>query len=94
MLVEVTERAMAHTQKNELILTGGVAASPRLREMCDIMCRERGARFIPVELKYSGDNGAMIAWTGILAKSQATKKYDTVDIKPRWRTDEAEVDWK
>lgn len=94
MLLEVTERAMAHTQKDELILTGGVAASARLREMCDIMCKERGARFFPVELAYAGDNGAMIAWNGILAAKNATKKYSTLDIKPRWRTDDVEISWK
>ena len=30
MLVEVTERALAHTQKNEVLLIGGVAANKRL----------------------------------------------------------------
>ena len=33
MLTEVTERALAHTGKNEVLLTGGVAANQRLQEM-------------------------------------------------------------
>ncbi len=93
MLVEVTERAMAHTQKNELILTGGVSANKRLQEMCDIMCKERGAKFSAPPLSLAGDNGAMIAWNGILAKDGATKEYDEWDINPRWRVDEVKVSW-
>lgn len=94
MVVEVSERAMAHTQKNQLLLTGGVAANKRLQEMCMKMCDERDAKFCTVPLKYSGDNGAMIAWTGILAKSSATKEYSKVDIRPRWRTDDVEITWR
>lgn len=41
MLAEVTERALAHTGKTEVLLTGGVAASRRLQEMLRIMCSER-----------------------------------------------------
>ena len=94
MLVETTERAMAHTNKKELILTGGVAANKRLQEMCKIMCEERGASFAAPKMELSGDNGAMIAWNGILAKEQATKKYDAVDINPKWRTDEVRIEWR
>ncbi|MCD6575905.1 MAG: bifunctional N(6)-L-threonylcarbamoyladenine synthase/serine/threonine protein kinase [Nanoarchaeota archaeon] len=93
MLVEVTERAMAHTQKNELILTGGVSANKRLQEMCRIMCEERGASFSAPPIELAGDNGAMIAWNGILAKKEATKNYDKIDIKPKWRVDEVKVSW-
>src|SRR3989344_8023558 len=41
MLVEVSERAMAHTGKKQLLLGGGVACNTRLQEMCRIMCEER-----------------------------------------------------
>ena len=93
MLVEVAERAMAHTQKEELILTGGVSANKRLQEMCRIMCEERGAKFSAPPLSLAGDNGAMIAWNGILAKEEATKDYDKIDINPKWRADEVKVSW-
>ncbi len=92
MLTEVTERALAHTRKEEVILTGGVAANSRLREMLSIMCKERGAKFYTVPKELAGDNGAMIAWTGILIyKSSGCK--EPVDIKPRERTDEVDVTW-
>lgn len=93
MLVEVSERAIAHTQKEELLLTGGVAANRRLQEMCRLMCRERGARFYVVPSKFAGDQGVMIAWNGILAKEQA-RLDKKIDIKPRWRTDEVSIGWR
>jgi N6-L-threonylcarbamoyladenine synthase len=95
MIIEVAERALAHTGKNELLLTGGVAANKRLSEMCRIMCKERGAKFYSVPFEYSGDNGAMIAWTGILAykNGQNPVKSKNADFMQKWRTDEVEVKW-
>ncbi len=92
MLTEVTERALAHTNKNEALLIGGVAANKRLIEMLSIMCEERNAKFYFVPLKYSGDNGAQIAWQGILEYKTGNKK-EKLDIKPRWRIDQVKVDW-
>ena len=66
MLVEVTERAMAHAEKKEAMLVGGVGANKRLGEMLNIMCEERGARFFLPPRKFMGDNGSMIAYTGLL----------------------------
>jgi glycoprotease/Kae1 family metallohydrolase len=91
MLTEVTERALAHTKKNEVLLTGGVAANSRLQDMLRIMCRERGARFSVVPRELSADNGAMIAWTGILMHKAGMKTKP--EILPRQRTDEIDVKW-
>ena len=66
MLVEVTERALAHTEKDEVLLCGGVSANSRLREMMKIMAEEHYAKFYMPKMKYSGDNGVMIAWLGQL----------------------------
>ena len=91
MLTEVTERAMAHTDKQEVLLTGGVAANKRLQEMLETMCSERGARFYSVPMGLAGDNGAMIAWAGLL---QAKAGEPTAGKTDRfWRTDEVEVNW-
>lgn len=93
MLVEVTERAAAHTGKNEILLTGGVAANKRLQEMLEIMCRERGAKFFAVPKEYAGDNGAMISWAGILAYKSGQKPVKKAETNSRWRTDEVDVKW-
>jgi N6-L-threonylcarbamoyladenine synthase len=70
MLVETAERALAHTGKKELLLGGGVACNKRLQEMCEIMCRERDARFFVPENQFLVDNAGMIAYLGeIIFKS-------------------------
>ncbi len=93
MLTEVTERALAHVKRNEVILTGGVAANLRFRKMLETMCRERRAKFYTCPIELSGDNGAMIAWLGVLMKKAGYKTEKEIDIKPRQRTDEVEVTW-
>ena len=93
MLVEVTERALAHAGKSEVLVVGGVAASQRLKEMLDIMCSERGAHFFAVPIEYARDNAAMISFTGLLAYKSGQKPTEKPDFNPRWRTDEAEILW-
>nr|NVI71585.1 putative tRNA N6-adenosine threonylcarbamoyltransferase [Cucujiformia] len=43
MLVECTERALAHIGSKEVLIVGGVGCNLRLQEMMKIMCEERGA---------------------------------------------------
>jgi len=94
MLGEVTERALAHTGKNEVLLVGGVAANKRLQNMLRVMCEERGAKLLVVDLKYSGDNGTMIAWAGVLAyKSRQKTPIEKSSVRQKWKTDEAEITW-
>jgi len=95
MVTEVIERALAHTGKGEVLLTGGVAANKRLAEMVGTMCRERGARSSVVPWEYCMDNAAMIAWTGVLAHRAGQKPLDlqNAEILSRWRTDQVETPW-
>jgi universal protein Kae1 len=94
-LVEVTERALAHTEKREVVLTGGVASNQRLREMLRLMCRDQGVNFYVPPQEFCVDNGAMIAWTGILAfKHGITTKVEESAVRQRWRTDEVEIPWR
>jgi N6-L-threonylcarbamoyladenine synthase/protein kinase Bud32 len=95
MLTEVTERALAHTGKNEVLLTGGVAANKRLQEMIKYISKEHGARFEVVPLKFAGDNGAMIAWTGILRyKSMGGNVLSETQINPKERMDQIIIPWR
>jgi len=88
MLAEVTERAMAHTDKEEVLLVGGVAANMRLQEMLRTMCDERGAKFFVVPREYSGDNGSMIAVTGLLHNKPILVEQSS--IRQKWRVDDVE----
>jgi N6-L-threonylcarbamoyladenine synthase/protein kinase Bud32 len=94
MLVEVTERALSHTQKDEVMLCGGVSANSRLREMLKTMSEEHGAKFYMPEMKLCGDNGVMIAWLGLLM----CKEFGPMDLKDtgiiqKFRTDEVDIPW-
>lgn len=94
-LVEVTERAVAHTEKDEVMLVGGVAANRRLREMLQTMVQEHEANFYVPPAEFCADNGAMIAWTGILAKKSGTKQeIEDTRIRQRWRADEVDIPWR
>ena len=94
ILTEATERAIAHIGKKEILLTGGVAANKRLQEMLSIMAKERRVKFAVVSKDLAGDNGAMIAWQGILEhKAGRRQKLKDTAINQRWRTDEVDVIW-
>ena len=92
--IEVAERAMAHTGKNELLLGGGVACNNRIREMAKIMCEERGATAHWPEKKFCVDNGTMIAELGRLLHNVGYRtKLSDSGINPMLRTDHTEIIW-
>ncbi len=95
MLCEVAERAIAHLGARELVLGGGVACNQRLRRMVEEMARARGVRTFAPPPSLCVDNGAMIAWTGILAKG-AGQEIDVSrsGVLPRQRTDQVEATWR
>lgn len=96
MLLEVAERAMAHTDKKELMLGGGVACNKLLQEMAQKMCVDRGAKLFVLENQYNVDNGAMIAWLGYVmykARGKTGMSLSDCYIKPYERTDDIEVFW-
>jgi N6-L-threonylcarbamoyladenine synthase len=95
MLTEVTERAMAHTEKQEVLLGGGVASNKRLREMVETMARDRGATFFVPSRDVCVDNGAMIAWLGFLMYDSGLRmSIGESIINQRYRTDMVEVSWR
>ncbi len=92
MLCEAVERALCHTNKKEVLLCGGNARNARLQEMLKEVCNEHHVQFTVTSFEHSGDQGAMIALTGIkILKSKAIPKE--VKPKQRLRTDATEVYW-
>jgi N6-L-threonylcarbamoyladenine synthase len=84
MCTEVTERAMAQTNKKELVLVGGVGANNRFCEMLQLMCKERKAKFFKVPMDLARDNGAMIAWEGYVRREEPVD----FEVNQHWRVDE------
>ena len=94
MLVEITERAISHAKKKEVLLCGGVAANNRLREMLSVMAEEHYADFYMPPIKYCGDNGAMIAWMGqLMYKNGLVTGLGDTGIVQKYRTDQVNVPW-
>jgi universal protein Kae1 len=94
MMVEVTERALAHYEKDEVLLVGGVGANERLGEMLMIMCKDRGAKFFVPEHRFLRDNGAMIAYAGlIMLKAGISTPIDESFVIPNYRPEEVDVSW-
>ncbi|KAH0838406.1 peptidase M22, glycoprotease [Lanmaoa asiatica] len=67
MLVESTERAMAHVASKEVLIVGGVGCNQRLQQMMRIMGKERDARVFATDERFCIDNGIMIAQAGLLS---------------------------
>ncbi len=95
MLVEVTERAMAHVNCKDVLIVGGVGCNLRLQEMMRVMTLERGGNLYATDDRYCIDNGAMIAWPGLLAFRQGdVMLLEDTGCTQRFRTDDVLVTWR
>ncbi|KAM5452103.1 putative tRNA threonylcarbamoyladenosine biosynthesis protein kae1 [Microsporum audouinii] len=95
MLVEITERAMAHVGSKEVLIVGGVGCNERLQEMMGIMARDRGGNVYATDERFCIDNGIMIAQAGLLAyKTGFRTKLEESTCTQRFRTDEVFVKWR
>jgi N6-L-threonylcarbamoyladenine synthase len=97
MLVETTERAMAHVGSKQVLIVGGVGSNERLQEMMGIMARDRGGSVYATDERFCIDNGIMIAQAGMLAyqtgfrtplkESTCTQRFRTDEVFVKWRED-------
>jgi N6-L-threonylcarbamoyladenine synthase len=98
MMVETTERAMAHVGTDEVLIVGGVGCNRRLQEMMAEMVRQRGGRIYATDERFCIDNGIMIAHAGLLmykADPQgAPIPPERAAISQRYRTDQVQVTWR
>ena len=95
MLVEITERAMAHTGSGQVLIVGGVGSNARLQEMMGLMAGERGGSVYATDERFCIDNGIMIAQAGLLAHRMGQRTpIDHTQVTQRFRTDEVFVEWR
>lgn len=96
MLVEITERAMAHVQSNQVLIVGGVGANKRLQEMMELMVNERkNGSIYATDERFCIDNGIMIAHAGLLSyRMGQTNELKNTVCTQRFRTDEIWVNWR
>jgi N6-L-threonylcarbamoyladenine synthase len=95
MLVEITERAMAHVGSNQVLIVGGVGCNERLQDMMGIMAKDRGGSVFAMDERFAIDNGIMIAHAGLEAyKTGFTTPLEESTCTQRFRTDEVFVKWR
>jgi len=95
MLVEITERAMAHVGSGQVLIVGGVGSNERLQEMMGTMARDRGGSVYATDERFCIDNGIMIAHAGLLAyETGFTTELAETRTTQRFRTDEVYIKWR
>lgn len=95
MLVEITERAMAHVGSGQVLVVGGVGCNERLQEMMGLMAEDRGGSVFATDERFCIDNGIMIAHAGLLAyKTGVRTPLKDSTCTQRYRTDEVYVGWR
>ncbi|KUJ20209.1 putative tRNA threonylcarbamoyladenosine biosynthesis protein kae1 [Mollisia scopiformis] len=95
MLVEITERAMAHVGSSQVLIVGGVGSNERLQQMMGLMARDRGGSVFATDERFCIDNGIMIAHAGLVAyKTGFRTPLEESTCTQRFRTDEVFVNWR
>ncbi|KIV89257.1 hypothetical protein PV10_08836 [Exophiala mesophila] len=97
MLVEITERAMAHVGASDVLIVGGVGCNERIQEMMGQMARDRGGDVYATDERFCIDNGIMIAHAGLLEFNSTGREgwaIDDTSCTQRFRTDEVWVGWR
>lgn len=95
MLCEVTERALAFSERTQLLVVGGVAANRRLTDMLKHVARRQNVTLAGVPIRFAGDCGVQIAWTGML-EFESGNLVGPRDgfIRQAWRLDRVDVPWR
>ena len=85
LLVSHTMEAVEDYGAEKIVLAGGVSANSRLRRVMEEKCKCKGIKLYKPELKYCGDNAAMIASQGyyeFLAGKRADLTLNAVASMP------------
>ncbi|GAB5590946.1 putative tRNA threonylcarbamoyladenosine biosynthesis protein kae1 [Umbelopsis nana] len=89
MLVEITERAMAHIGSQEVL------PNERLQETMGKMAEQRNGKVFATDERLCIDNGIMIAQAGLLAYSTGYQTpLENTTCTQKFRTDEVYVAWR
>lgn len=85
-------RAIEHSGLTSLVVAGGVSANIRLRERLQAQCQAAGVRVYYPRQEFCTDNGAMIAYAGLLRLRNGNPGEAAVfGARPRWPIDQLSV---
>jgi N6-L-threonylcarbamoyladenine synthase len=91
-LVIKCQRALEQTARTRLVVAGGVGANQRLRARLQQLGEQRGVRVYYPRPAFCTDNGAMIAYAGVV-RLAAQQNWDdlTFGARPRWSLTELDA---
>jgi len=78
------KRALEQTGFKRLVIAGGVSANRTLRERMAQMMQARGGEVFYARPEFCTDNGAMIAYAGMVRLKGGTRGGLGVSVRPRW----------
>lgn len=84
-LISNSEKVITDRNFRKFVIAGGVSANSKLREEAEKMCSRYGVKLYLPELKYCGDNGAMIASQGYyeyIGGARADESLNAYATKP------------
>lgn len=78
------KRALDHTGFKRLVMAGGVSANRTLRAKLGEMMTKRGGEVFYARPEFCTDNGAMIAYAGMVRLQTGATQDLSVSVRPRW----------
>ena len=87
VLVAKIQKTVNETNRNEVIIAGGVAANKYIRTKFKDLEAKIGIKVYYPDLKYCGDNAAMIAFVGSMMKP-SKQDYKISSARARWPLNE------
>ncbi|AHN25575.1 YgjD/Kae1/Qri7 family, required for threonylcarbamoyladenosine (t(6)A) formation in tRNA [Gilliamella apicola] len=86
-----SRRALEQTGFNRLVIAGGVSANKPLRnKLAELMAQRKGQVYYP-RIEFCTDNGAMIAYAGMIHLKQQQYSDLAINVRPRWPLSELNV---
>lgn len=81
------KRALKQTDRQCLVMAGGVSANLRLRAGLEAMVDKLKAKVFYARPEFCTDNGAMIALAGAMRLKAGQANDLTIEVSPRWSLD-------
>ncbi|WP_241649733.1 tRNA (adenosine(37)-N6)-threonylcarbamoyltransferase complex transferase subunit TsaD [Rosenbergiella collisarenosi] len=78
------KRALQQTGFQNLVIAGGVSANQNLREKLSVMMSGRGGAVFYARPAFCTDNGAMIAYAGMVRLKAGSTADTRITVRPRW----------
>ncbi|MBS0848365.1 tRNA (adenosine(37)-N6)-threonylcarbamoyltransferase complex transferase subunit TsaD [Citrobacter sp. JGM124] len=78
------KRALDQTGFSRLVMAGGVSANRTLRARLEEVMKKRQGEVFYARPEFCTDNGAMIAYAGMIRLKAGTNSELSVTVKPRW----------